>query len=84
MEGTTLRLTTLDTLAVEAAVHLLGLTSTLSRDRVDIAPDDYRPEGFTSWMGTSGVFDVHLTAPLALGALPKPAPRDWSAAGAAA
>ncbi|MGW2093263.1 hypothetical protein [Promicromonospora sukumoe] len=82
--GTKLHLTTLDTLAVEAAVHLLGLTSMLSRDRVDIAPDDYSPEGFTSWMGTSGAFHVHLTAPLALGGLPQPAPRDWPTDQAAA
>ncbi|MFD6138874.1 hypothetical protein [Promicromonospora sp. NPDC060271] len=84
VEGTKLHLTTLDTLAVEAAVHLLGLKSTLSRDRVDVEPDERRPEGYSSWMGTSGPFSVYLSAPLALGALPQLAPRDWSAAGVAA
>lgn len=82
VDGTKVHLIALDTLALEAAVHLLSLQT--RRPRVDVEPQPSFPEGYSAWWGTSGPFDVHLSAPLALGALPKRAPRDWSAVQAAA
>lgn len=55
----------------ETAAHLLGLDARFDHGEA------YGMDGFSSWTGRSGLVDVFLKAPLALGGLPERRPRDW-------
>lgn len=65
--------TVTDTTHGQTVAHLLGLSP-----RTDIKPD--RGDGFSSWSGTSGNVPVFVSAPLALGGLPRRRPYEWSEA----
>lgn len=62
-----------DTTHGETLAHLLGLDA-----RFDHA-EAFGMDGFSCWTGRSGLVEVFLKAPLALGGLPERRPRTWSA-----
>jgi hypothetical protein len=70
---TKLFVTVTDTTHGETVAHLLGL-----EPRTDLA--DAGREGFSCWEGKSGDVPVFVSAPMALGGLPRPRPWDWSTA----
>ena len=72
-EHPTLFVTVTDTTHGETVAHLLGLPP-----RADHGHEDR--EGFSCWKGTSGNVPVFLSAPLALGGMPRRRPYRWSAA----
>lgn len=60
-----------DTTHGETVAHLLGLEPRTGLGRED-------SEGFSCWEGNSGNVPVFLSAPVALGGLPRRRPWDWS------
>ncbi|PUB28592.1 hypothetical protein C8K30_1038 [Promicromonospora sp. AC04] len=66
-----LYVTVTDTTHGETIAHLLGLDP-----RSDLGRNDNT--GFSCWTGTSGDVPVFLSAPLALGGLPRRRPYRWS------
>jgi hypothetical protein len=59
----------------ETLAHLLGLDA-----RYDHGPAFDMAGGFSAWTGKSGLVEVFLKAPLALGGLPHRRPYQWAPA----